>query len=85
MNAKTTLAALGLALLLSACGNGQDDDNPALQPQAGAGDLPAGALATTSAYAQFAASLVKSETDRPLDLRGMSPPTSETASPITIL
>ena len=85
MKVKTTLAVLGLTLLLAACGDSpQDVAAPAPQPQS-TGDVPASALGTTTAYSQFAASLVKTETGKPLEVNGVTPPTSETAAPIPVL
>lgn len=85
MNTKTTLLALGAALLLAACGDSpQDVADPAPPPQS-TGDVPASALVTATAYSQFAASLVKTETGKPLEVNGVVPPTSETAVPIPVL
>lgn len=86
MNTKSTLLALGTALLLAGCGDSpQDVAAPAPAPQASTGDVPASALGTTTAYSQFAASLVKTETGKPLEVNGVVPPTSETADPIPVL
>jgi len=86
MNTKITLLALGAALLLAACGDSpQDVAAPAPQPQANTAEVPASALGTPTAYAQFAASLVKTETGQPLDVNGVTPPTSETADPIPVM
>jgi len=85
MNTKATLAALSLCLLLGACGDSpQEAAAPPPQPQA-SGDVPASALVTTTAFSQFAASLVKTETGKPLEVNGVVPPTSETADPIPVL
>ena len=90
MNIKPSLASLGvslsLSLLLAACGdNPQDLAAPAPQPQANTGDVPATALGGTTAYSQFAASLVKTETGQPLNVNGVVPPVSDTADPIPVL
>ena len=86
MNIKATLCALGLSLLLGACGDSPQDQAaaPAPQPQ-GVGDVPATALGTTMAFSQFAASLVRTETGQPINVTGVVPPTSETAVPIPVL
>ena len=85
MKLKTSLAALGLSLLLAACGDSpQDVAAPAPAPPS-TGDVPNSALATATAYSQFAASLAKTETGQPLDVNGVTPPTSETADPIPVL
>ncbi len=82
MNTKTTLTALAAALLLAACGDSpQADDPPA---QVSSSDVPASALGSTTAYSQFAASLAKTETGKPLEINGVVPPTSETADPIPV-
>ena len=86
MNLKPILATVGLAmsLLLAACGdNPQDEAAP--QPRASTGDVPATALVTATAYSQFAASLMKTETGLPLEVNGVTPPTSETADPIPVM
>ena len=86
MNVKSTLTAMGLSmtLLLAACGD-NPQEVPAAPPQASTGDVPASALGSATAYSQFAASLVKTETGPPLDVNGTVPPTSETADPIPVM
>ena len=72
---------LGLAATLAACG-----DNPQtaeLTPPA-SNEVPASATASTSAYASFAGSLPKSDTQDPLDVNKVTPPTSETEEPQAI-
>jgi len=85
MKLKPTLAALGLSLLLAACSDSPQDVAAPAPPPATTGDVPNSALANATAYSQFAASLVKTETGQPLDVNGVSPPTSETADPIPVL
>ena len=85
MKINTPLAALGLTLLLAACGDSVQVEAPTAQPQATIGDVPTTALGTPTAYSQFAASLVKTETGKPLDVNGVTPPTSETADPIPVM
>ena len=88
MNTNANLAVLGLCLLVGACGeNPQQVAAPPPQPQANVGDVPISALGTTTAFSQFAASLPKTETGKPLDVdvNGVVPPTSETADPIPVL
>ena len=86
MNVKSTLTAMGLSmtLLLAACGD-NPQEVPAAPPQASTGDVPASALGSATAYSQFAASLVKTETGKPIEVNGVTPPTSETADPIPVL
>ena len=71
-------------LLLAACGD-NPQDAPAPPPQASTAGVPATALGTATAYSQFAASLVKTETGPPIEVNGVTPPTSETADPIPVL
>jgi environmental stress-induced protein Ves len=84
MKLTTTLAVLGMSMLLAACGDNPQDEAAPAQPQASTGDVPASALGTATAYSQFAASLVKTETGQPLEVNGVTPPTSETADPIPV-
>ncbi len=84
MNIKPTLTAVGLSMLLAACGD-NPQEAPAPPPQASTSDLPATALGTATAFSQFAASLAKTETGKPLEVNGVVPPTSETADPIPVL
>lgn len=85
MKLKPTLSALAMTLLLVACGDSpQDVAAPAPTP-ASTGDVPASALGTATAYSQFAASLTKTETGKPLEVNGVVPPTSETADPIPVM
>ena len=84
MNTKTTLLVLGTALLLVAGGDNPDyEEAPA--PMASTSDVPASALVSATAYSQFAASLAKTETGKPLEVNGVVPPTSETAAPIPVM
>ncbi len=86
MTLKPTLATLGLSLLLVACGDSSYEvEASAPQPQVNTGDVPASALGTTTAFSQFAASLTRTETGKPLEINGAVPPTSETADPIPVL
>ena len=82
MNTKTTLLALGTALLLAACGDNPDDAD---EPTASTSDVPASALVSATAYSQFAASLTITETGKPLEVNGVMPPTSETDPPIAVM
>ncbi len=78
MKLMTSLFALAAAALLAACSDSPLED--VATPQDG-NEVPASATATTSAYAQYAGSLPKSETQEPLDVRKVTPPTSETEEP----
>jgi hypothetical protein len=80
------LYAAGLALLLTACGGG---DNPGADlPDAlpsGSGEAPASAAVSIASYAQYAGSLAKTENGQPLDVNKLKPPTSETAEPVPVI
>ena len=71
--------AISAAALLAGCGGGGSSEFTPLP--AASNEVPASATASTSAYAQYVASLVASETAMPLDVSKVSPPTSETESP----
>ena len=81
MKNTTTLLTLAAAVLLAACG-----DNPemAAPTPPAANEVPASATASVSAYTSFAASLPPSETQSPLGVNNVVPPTSETEKPQTI-
>jgi len=87
MNTHATLAALGLCLLLGACGDSPQEvaAAPPLPASPNASDLPNLALTSATAFSQFAASLPKTEVGQPLNVNGIVPPTSETADPIPVL
>jgi|CXWL01.1.fsa_nt_gi hypothetical protein len=78
MKLKPSLVVLAAAVLLVACSDNPRED--VATPQAG-NEVPASATATTLAYAQYAGSLPKTETQQPLDVRKVTPPTSETEEP----
>jgi uncharacterized lipoprotein YajG len=77
------LLAAGAAVLLAACGDSPPAELPA-PPAAGANAVPASATASIASYAQYAGSLPKSETDEPLDVSQVVPPTSETELPVAV-
>lgn len=72
---------LGLAAALSACGD--SPQTAELAPPA-SNEVPASATASSRAYASFAASLSNSDTQDPLDVNKVTPPTSETEEPQAI-
>jgi predicted small lipoprotein YifL len=76
-------AALAAALIgLAACG-----DNPAEAPPAppqASDEVPASAMASTSAWTQYAASLAANDTEQPKKLSDAAAPTSETAEPLPL-
>lgn len=90
MSKKTIYAlALGSALLLSGCFGGGGDDAlvEAPVPPVAATMVPASALASSTAYTQFAVSqsLTASESDEPLSASNVDvPPSSETDEPVSV-
>ena len=81
MKIKTSLAVLAAAAvtLLAACGDSPEDAGAASSNQ-----VPASATASTMAWTQFAASLRNSETEAPLEVNNVTPPTSESDPPQAI-
>ena len=75
------LTALGLTAALAACG---DSPQTAEVTPPASNEVPASATASPRAYASFAASLTKSDTQDPLDVNKVTPPTSETEEPQAI-
>lgn len=75
-----TLAAS--TLMLGACGDNPAGEAPPAPPAAD--EVPSSAMATTTAWTQFAASLSASETDTPKKLPDAAAPTSETAEPLPL-
>ena len=81
MKLQNHLIALGLAATLAACG---DSPQTAEVTPPASNEVPASATASPQAYASFAASLTNSETQEPLDVNKVTPPTSETEEPQAI-
>ena len=81
MKLQHAVFAAAAALLLAACGG---DDHPADEPAPPeATEVPASALASPTAYTQYAASLRPSETATPLGVSLVTtPPTSESEAPV---
>ena len=79
MKIKTSFALLAAVTLLAACG-----DNPEDADAASSNQVPASATASTMAWTQFAASLRNSETQSPLEVNNVTPPTSESDPPQAI-
>jgi hypothetical protein len=70
---------LACAALLSACGGGGDEDTAAAQDEPGG--VPTRATASVQAFVRFVGALRPADHAEPLSLRGLTPPTSETAEP----
>jgi hypothetical protein len=77
-----SLGALGLALLLAACGS--DDDGAAAVPPQAANEVPQSALVSAEAFSRFVGSLPPSDTSEALMLKDLLPPVSDAAEPTPI-
>lgn len=80
---RMALTALAAGTLLAAC-NGDNDEvsEPGPPPQA---VIPDSALASATAYAEYARTLSNSDTDLPVDISKVNlAPTSETAEPLAL-
>jgi hypothetical protein len=75
--------AVALAVLLAACGDSPSNAPEDTPPQA-SDEVPAAALASASAWTQWAASLPPSEADNAKKLQAVMPPTSETEAPLPL-
>jgi hypothetical protein len=81
---KTTWLAGALALaLMAGCGGGGEIEAHAVDATGGR-EVPASALASARAYAEFARSLAVDDRGPPLELGQAEPPTSETDEPVDI-
>ena len=78
MKIKTSFALLAAVTLLAACGDNPEDADAA------SNQVPASATASTMAWTQFAASLRNSDTQSPLEVNNVTPPTSESDPPQAI-
>jgi uncharacterized lipoprotein YbaY len=72
-------ATLGLA----GCSDSPAPETPVATPAA-SNEVPASATVSAAAYTEFAKSLTSSETGLPLDVNKVTPPTSETAAPLSL-
>jgi len=81
---RASLLALAGAALLTACGGGNgDSDDPGGPPPVAV--IPDSALVSGTAYAEYAKTLAKSETDLPVDISKVNiPPTSESVDPVSL-
>jgi hypothetical protein len=76
---------LACALALAACSdNPETVPPPEGTPAQTGGEVPASATASTAAYVGFLNALPPSETDLPLGVNSVTPPTSETEEPAAI-
>lgn len=78
-----TTAGLLLVTVLAACGGGRGDEAAAESPAADDRKVPSSALASASAFSQWAGSLATSDTAEAVVVdAGMAAPQSETEAPI---
>ena len=82
MKLPAAVLAAAAALLLSACNDGPEVPLPVTPAASNA--VPASATSSAKAYEQYAASLMNSETQAPLDVAAVTPPTSETEAPLAL-
>ena len=81
MNLSKVLVGAALLSLLAACGGGGSDDTAATDDR----KVPSSALVSATAYSEWAASLVNSDSGEPVSVDdGMMAPKSETDQPITV-
>ncbi len=79
-------AAAAASLLLAACSDSPPDEGtvPA-EPPATSNEVPSSAAASTTSWAQYVASLAKTETGLPVEVNKVVPPTSETELPLPVI
>lgn len=85
MRTRTAAVALGTAVTLGACWDGDDGDAEMTTPPAASNTVPASATASSRAYTMFAATLAPSDGATPLDLGDYTAPTSETEAPEAVV
>jgi hypothetical protein len=73
------LIVLASTAVFAACSDNPSAETP--QPPVQSNTVPASALVSARAYASFAASLPPSDSQVPLEVNGVTPPTSETEEP----
>lgn len=80
--------ALGLAILLSACGGGGGDAPSASAANSGGGAdptaVPSSALASTQAMTAYIGTLPPDDTQEPLTVGAVMPPVSDTEDPVPL-
>ncbi len=84
MNMRSLFVLAGSAVLVAACGDSSVavmDPPPVVQPS---NEVPTSATASTTAYVQYTGSLAASDTNEPLLVDKVVPPTSETEEPQTV-
>ena len=81
MNKTMTMAGALVLALFAGCGGGGDREIDAM---AGAREVPASALVSARAYAEFAGAQKPDDRAEPLEVERVVPPTSETDEPVEI-
>ena len=83
-----TTCALGLLVLLAACGDRNDSPAPVTSipapPPAASNEVPSSALATARAFSEFVATLMADDRGMGLTVTAGPGPTSETDQPIAV-
>jgi hypothetical protein len=87
MTSSNALLLAALGLLLAACGGGQTAEPAERATPQVVNDVPAAATATATRYANFTAALVSGgapDSQTPVKVDGLVPPTSETDAPMSL-
>ena len=85
---KRSLLAGAMLAALGACGGGGDGGGgsvtaPAAPTQTSA-SVPASAVASTSAFVSYLKALPRNETEEPLSVTAVTPPTTDTDEPTSV-
>jgi hypothetical protein len=79
------LMTCAAAALLSACGSGGSQNDDVTPPPVVVNEVPASALASASAYTNYAKTLSNSDSAEPVNVNNVAtPPASETEVPLPI-
>ncbi len=82
MNSRQLCISLGAAMVLGACGGGNDAAAPSAP--AAADTVPASALASASAYTEYVGTVVRSERDDAIKLGDADAPVSDSEAPLPV-
>jgi hypothetical protein len=84
MNMRSSCLLVAALCVLAACGGGGGDAAPEMPAPAPSNRVPGSAAASAQAFVQYTGSLGASESTEPLELEGLTPPTSETEEPQSV-